>query len=363
METLIIKPTNLKNQCPIHIGRGILGKISSLCRLSDRSDICILTDTNIPVRIIQTIKNACASNVSVLTLQPGEQTKTIQTVRNIWQHLQKLQFDRKSLLINIGGGVISDVGGFAASTFMRGIDFINIPTTLLSQADAAIGGKNGINFNGIKNHIGTIIQPIAVIVDVNVIITLTKRELISGMAEIIKHGLICDSQLFRMAIAKQPDMFSPDELLQFITVSIRIKSRIVSADEKEQSGIRTILNFGHTTGHAIEALSQNSKHSLLHGETILWGMKIETMLSKDIGLLKPESCWEILRLLQNISIPPLPENLTKRSILSKIHSDKKNQRGKTLYTLLASIGHAVINQHVSDDMMIHAFWQTKGVHL
>ena len=281
-----------------------------------------------------------------MALPSGDNQKNIENAQKIWAALLDFGCDRKSLVINIGGGAIGDLGGFAASTYMRGIDFLQIPTTLLAQVDASVGGKVGINFAAVKNLISSFQQPIAVIVDSDILSTLPQREFISGFAEIIKHGLIADKKYFQSVTSKKPQEFSQDELIDIISRSIQIKADIVSQDEKEKN-TRKLLNFGHTIGHAIEAISQEMEKPLLHGEAISIGMIAEGKISKILGLLSDK---EYTILEQSLIKAGLPTTLSSpvNNVLEKIKSDKKNVKGETKFTLLENIGKAVINKSVDE---------------
>jgi len=332
---------------PIFIGVGLLEKINSLIGITKYSKAVIVTDRNIPSSLVQNLQSALPIENSIVVLDSGEQNKDLDNVKEVWKILKDQGFDRKSLVINLGGGVIGDIGGFAASTFMRGIDFLQIPTTLLAQADASVGGKVGINFLGIKNLIGTFQQPIAVIIDVNTLSTLPQREFISGFAEIIKHGLIADEKYFKSVTAKKPQDFSQEELIEIIEKSCQIKVQFVSQDEKE-GGRRKLLNFGHTIGHAVEALSQKTNHPLLHGETISIGMIVEGKISNLLDLLSDEEYKRLEQAIIHAGLPTETSGIKVHEILEKIKSDKKNEKGNTNWTLLKGIGKAIYNQKVED---------------
>lgn len=334
----------------IKIGKGILSQLPKIINLKKYSKVFLIIDTMVNENLAKKFEAIFSRNCGKLILQGGEQAKTIETVQKIWKALLDFNCDRKSLVINIGGGTIGDVGGFAASTYMRGMDFIQIPTTLLAQVDASVGGKVGINFANIKNLIGTFQQPIAVIIDVELLSTLSKREYISGFAEIIKHGAIADKKYFQLITSKKPQDFSQDELVKIIKTSCQIKSDIVDDDEKE-SGPRKILNFGHTIGHAIEALSQKTNNPLLHGEAISIGMIAEGKISRALGLLSNEEYKILEQAITKAGLPTKIPPLSTKRILAKIESDKKNEGGRVYWTLLKSIGEAVYNQPVDDQVV------------
>lgn len=332
------------NQYDIFIGTDTIIQLPGLVNLNKYSNIFTIIDPAVEKHLTNRIERSLNRKINKIEVAAGEKNKNIETVQKIWKALKEFGCDRKSLVINIGGGVVGDMGGFAASTFMRGVDFLQIPTTLLAQVDASVGGKVGINFSGIKNLIGTFQQPVAVIIDVNALSTLPPREFISGFAEIIKHGLIADKRYFQLVTGKKPLEFSTEELVKIIERSCKIKANIISADEKE-GGPRKKLNFGHTIGHAVESLSQETTHPLLHGEAIGIGMIAEGRISKDIGLLSSKDYQIMEQSLINAGLP-VSCNLPVDRILEKIISDKKTEKGETKWTLLKGIGQAVYDQQV-----------------
>jgi len=334
----------------IVIGNDLIKNLGTYIKFSDYTKVVLITDKNIWRRWHSILVSALPSETSSIILPSGEKEKTIQTIQIIWENLQKASCDRKSLVINFGGGVIGDIGGFAASTYMRGIDFINIPTTLLSQIDASIGGKTGFDFAGIKNLIGNFTQPKAILIDVMTLQTLPKREFVAGFAEIIKHGLIKDKQYFEQVTEKNPLLFSKEELIEIIYNSCVIKANVVQNDETENEN-RKILNFGHTIGHAIEAISLETDTPLLHGEAVSIGMAAEAAIAQKIGLLSEEEAILIKNKLNDTGLPTDIPHYKIKAIFEKMLSDKKNARGKINFTLLKHIGEAVINQTVPETVI------------
>jgi len=332
--------------CPIFIGTGLIGHINNLIPLKDYSSAVIVTDENIPAVFIDTLKDLPIRN-GVIRIPAGELNKSLDNVQKIWFKLHKIGCDRKSLIINIGGGIVGDVGGFAASTYMRGIDFMQIPTTLIAQADAGIGGKNGINFDGVKNLIGLIRQPIGVVMDIDTLKTLPPREFVSGFGEIIKHGLIGDPKLYRFAVSKKPVEFTKKELVWLVERSCELKAAIVSHDETEK-GMRKLLNFGHTLGHALEALSLRSRHPLNHGEAVCLGMITESYISYRMGLLALKEFNDIERKIKSLDLFRPIDNISDLDVLRVIKSDKKSKQGIVRWTLLTKIGKGKINITVPD---------------
>lgn len=344
-----MKTIKALNSYNIFVGKGTLTKLPQLINLNQYSNLFLIIDKGVNNYITGKIANfpyPCGK----IIIESGEKFKTIDTVQRIWQALADSRCDRKSLVINMGGGVILDMGGFAASTFKRGLDFVQVPTTLLSQVDASIGGKTGINFAGVKNLIGTFQQPIGVVIDVDTLSTLSKRELISGFGEIIKHGAIADKKYFQFVTSKKPLEFTQEELIKIIEKSCQIKASIFAKDPKENN-LRKLLNFGHTIGHAIESLSQQTEKPLLHGEAISIGMSMEGQLSKLLGLLSDKDYQVLEQALLNAGLPTKMPKLPAKKIMEKIQADKKNEKGKVNWTLLQSIGKAIYNKSVDEKIV------------
>lgn len=269
---------------------------------------------------------------NIIEIHSGEIFKNLNSCELIWTSMTTLGFSRKSILVNLGGGVIGDMGGFAASTYKRGIRFVNIPTTLLAAVDANIGGKLGIDFRGFKNHIGVFNDPSAVIISDVFLKTLPERELRSGFAEVIKHGLIYDEKYYRTtAAASFPDL----NWIEVIKKSAEIKGDVVAQDPRE-GGLRKILNFGHTLGHGIETWYLNAGKSLLHGEAISIGMILEAFLSLKLELLDIAQVDEISAYIVSVfgkyDLPPISE------ILPLMMQDKKNVGSEISFSLLSGIG-------------------------
>lgn len=339
------------------IGKNLLGKINTLFDFSKFSKIAVLTDEHIQMSLtsqINQIKNSLKRDLVMITIPAGEKEKNIETVKNVLEKMFEIGLDRKSLLINLGGGVVGDLGGFAASIFMRGIEFLNISTTLLAQVDAGVGGKTGVDFLGLKNSIGTFKDPIGVIIDVETLKTLPKRQLISAFGEIIKHGVISGREYFDFVCSKKPEEFSENELIEIIKKSIKIKSDIVKKDPKE-SGLRKVLNFGHTIGHAIESLSLRIGKPLLHGEAVAIGMVIESRLAR---LCQPthnlggyDTAESIEKAVANAGLPTKIKNINVEEIMKIISSDKKNISGEILFSLPEKIGKVIPNVKVSKELI------------
>jgi len=295
--------------------------------------------------------------IEIIEIEAGEEIKNITTCVEIWSILSELGADRKSLIINLGGGVITDIGGFIASTFKRGIDFINVPTTLLGMVDASIGGKNGVDLGNLKNQIGVINVPKMLLISTDFLETLSQREMRSGLAEMLKHGLIYDKNYWEQFLDLTKVDFADFDAL--IYRSIEIKNEIVKQDPTE-NGIRKALNFGHTLGHAIESHFLESETPLLHGEAIAIGMILESYLSKEKELLSNEEFHQIKYIISNIYEP---HNFSDEDIISiqnlLIH-DKKNEYGKVQFALINGIGKIIINQSVENELIINSFRDYKS---
>jgi 3-dehydroquinate synthase len=300
------------------------------------SRVFILTDENTGVHCLPIVKQQldALDNFDIIEVNAGEESKTIDFCIGIWKMLIDFGADRKALMINLGGGVITDMGGFVASTYKRGIDFVQVPTTLLSQVDASVGGKTGVDVDGIKNIIGTFTQPKAVFMHGDFLKTLPARQILSGLAEMLKHGLIVDAPYWDQL--KTSDLSLPS--IELVHRSVEIKNEVVIEDPHEK-GIRKALNFGHTVGHAVETYSlMNDKDPLSHGEAIAIGMICEAWLSnKKIGL--PDSqLTEIAEVLNGLYPKYQIAESTFPTLLEHMLKDKKNQNGKINCTLLKYIG-------------------------
>ena len=275
----------------------------------------------------------------VIRVEPGEKAKTLDTVREIYERLLEFEVDRSSFIAGIGGGVVCDIAGFAASTFLRGIRFGFVSSTLLSQVDASVGGKNGVNLDEYKNIVGLFNQPEFVICDLSLLSTLPQRELLNGFAEIIKHAAICDTELFAFLEDNHRKALSLDRNVigKLIYDSVKIKSGIVSRDEKEK-GERRKLNFGHTFGHAFE-----KSMGIPHGEAISAGMIKASRLSVKKGLLKEEEFERLKRLIELFGLPvELPYDRVK--VIDAIKKDKKRDNLSLHFVFLSGIGSAIVKE-------------------
>ena len=302
---------------------------------NEYSHIAILVDEFTNKYCLPIIQDLLPSNFTKILIKSGEHHKILATCEQVWDRMTKANMDRHSLLVNLGGGVIGDLGGFCASTYKRGIDFIQIPTTLLAQVDASVGGKLGIDFHGLKNHIGVFQLPKAVLIDPKFIDTLSIQQKKSGFAEIIKHCLIRDEKEWS-AIRQQS--FEELDLSKLIAHSVAIKEAVVLEDPKE-AGLRKILNFGHTLGHAIETyLLDKGKRKILHGEAIAIGMIVEAFISHQRDLISLQELEEIESyLFENYGRVKLhTEEISK--IIALTAQDKKNKGKEIRFSLLTGLG-------------------------
>ncbi|MCD8097138.1 MAG: 3-dehydroquinate synthase [Lachnospiraceae bacterium] len=317
--------------------------------------VCIVTDSTVAALYAEELKAALAphfAKVSVFVFPAGEEHKTLNTVRDLYEHLILEKFDRKDLLAALGGGVTGDLTGFAAATYLRGIDFIQIPTTLLSQVDSSIGGKTGVDFDAYKNMVGAFHMPRLVYMNLNTLMSLPERQFASGMAEIVKHGLIQDSDYYMWLKENAAQIRARDygALLTMVEGSCRIKRRVVEEDPTEQ-GIRGWLNFGHTIGHAIEKLKD---FTLSHGECVAIGCVAAAWLSEKRGNLNREQLRDIEETLTAFGLPLRAEGLISEEVLRATKSDKKMRAGRIRFVLLRQIGEAYLTQDVEDAELLRA---------
>lgn len=330
--------------------------LHSLIKKGSYSSIFFLVDTHTKVDCLPLFLKHFPEleDTALIKIKAGEKNKHLKTCQEVWQQLSDLGADRKSLLINLGGGVVTDLGGFVAAAFKRGIDFVNVPTTLLSMVDASVGGKTGVDLGGLKNQIGIIIHPKMVLIDTQYLNTLPEKEYKSGYSEMLKHGIIRDKNYFEKLSKYKP--LNDKNIEDYIHHSISIKNSIVTQDLYE-SNLRKILNFGHTLGHAIEThfLNNVKKTTLLHGEAIAIGMITEAYLSTQLCGLKPNVAQKIknvfLGIFQKVSFSKNDIN----AITDLLKYDKKNSHGKVKFVLINALGKSIIDVEVSSENILDAF--------
>jgi 3-dehydroquinate synthase len=321
------------------------------------SKIAVITDTNTSkyCKPLLFSRLVCDTEIIELCISPGEENKNIETCLKVWNELSKNHFDKKSLIINLGGGVVTDLGGFVASTFLRGISFINIPTSLLAMVDASVGGKTGVDLGVLKNQIGLMANPKTVINDESYLKTLSLNHFNSGISEALKHGLIHSENHWNKLTKAKITLETPG-LSEIICESVKIKNNIVAQDYFE-TGLRKSLNFGHTLGHAIESYSLSSRKikPLLHGEAIAIGMVLEAFLSH-IHFDLPKQTVDEIKLILKKYFPTVSfDKESIGNIISYLIFDKKNNNLQVNFVLLKKIGSPVFDIQVSNNDILNAF--------
>lgn len=315
--------------------------------------LCIVTDTNVSEfylnELVEILKDY-SKQVVTFTFPAGELSKNLDTVYSLYEHLIQSKFDRSDMLVALGGGVVGDLTGYAAATYLRGIQFIQMPTSLLAMVDSSIGGKTGVDFHAYKNMIGAFHQPKSVYMNLGTLASLSNRQLYSGLGEIIKHGLIMDASYYEWLRENQAGIKSRDIDIfhEMIYRSCLIKRTVVEKDPKEL-GDRALLNFGHTIGHAVEKLME---FKLLHGECVAIGMVAASYISFQRGFIKKEQLNDIVTLIRSFELPVSVSGITAEEVLSVTTHDKKMEAGKLKFILLSCIGTAVIDTTVTKDELL-----------
>ena len=331
----------------IVIGEAILKDLATHISSFIRSSVFVITDRTVADIYLDQVLSELPSGTKSFVFEPGEQSKTLDTVQQMYQAFADASLDRKSLVINLGGGITTDMGAFAASTYLRGMDFINISTSLEGMVDASVGGKTGVNLDGKKNQVGMFVQPQMVIMDIDTLKTLDDRHMIAAMSEVIKHALVWDQQYLL-------DLEQNMSTLDLVKRSVEIKADVVEQDERE-SGLRKLLNFGHTIGHALESWSFGTANPLLHGEAVSLGIVAECHISMQQGLISSDDLdrvEQVLREYKLITHIELPLEID--SIVGLLSKDKKIESGQIKWTLLEGLGRGVVDKSVSDDQILKA---------
>lgn len=338
----------------VHFLDVAIEKLNDHLRETDYSSVFILVDENTHEYCLPLFLPKVASNavIEIIELESGEENKNIETCSQVWNVLSELGADRKSLMINLGGGVLTDMGGFIAATFKRGIQFINVPTTLLAMVDASVGGKTGVDLGPLKNQIGVITEPEMVLILPEFLNTLEEKQLKSGFAEMLKHGLIQDPAYWK--ILSKTNHYK--DLSALIKTSVEIKATVVIEDPTEQNK-RKILNFGHTLGHAIESycLENDEIQTLLHGEAIAIGMILEGFISYTLVGLPLETALEIKNVFDThfSKVHFIEEDIDQ--CIDYLKFDKKNSHGEVKFALLSNIGAPAIDILVQEETIREAF--------
>jgi len=333
-----------------------LSSLGAFIRDGGYSKVLIFVDRNTNEHCLPMLQSLVPelAERDIMEVDPGEENKNIDFCIGVWKTMLDFGVDRKALLVNLGGGVVTDMGGFAASTFKRGIDFVQIPTTLLAQVDASVGGKTGIDLDNVKNIIGTFAQPKAVFISSEFLKTLDDRQLRSGFAEVIKHGLIFDKRLFDAVKSLDLNRLGQRDWSEIVFRSVSVKNAVVTQDPTEK-GLRKILNFGHTIGHAVEGYSlAHDADPLLHGEAIAIGMVCEAYLAHKINGLSEEDLQEVMGVFASrFEGYPLDPKMYP-GLIELMQNDKKNESDKLGFALLREIGKCDHNIYVEEALIFES---------
>lgn len=322
--------------------------LSQVLASTPASQLFVIVDTNTARLVLPQLNKL--RDATVITIAAGDTNKTINTVAQVWLSLSQSNATRQSAIVNLGGGMVTDLGGFAAATFKRGIRFVNVPTTLLGAVDAAVGGKTGVNFNGLKNEVGVFAEASDVIVSSCFFDTLPNQEFLSGYAEMIKHGMLHSCETFNSLIRQHPSCCDTELVLRQLQQSIHIKQSIVEQDPQEH-GIRRTLNWGHTVGHALESLAMRRNNPVPHGYAVAWGMVVESVLSHIKHKFPSEELHQLATFVKEhygvypITCDDYPE------LLDLMHHDKKSHHGEINCTLLVQCGNASIDNTIEEEDM------------
>jgi 3-dehydroquinate synthase len=356
MPVRIVKVQLLSRSYEIKIGPGLLARLGAECaRLGLGRRCAIISDRNVAPRYGKVVQKALAKAgfaAELMIIPAGETAKSLRTVEACYNQLAKLRLERGSFIVALGGGVVGDLAGFVAATYLRGVAFVQVPTTLLAQVDSSVGGKVGLNLKAGKNLVGAFHQPRLVLCDLDTLGSLPMRELRAGLSEVIKTGIICDANLFKRLERDMPELLRRDPgcLAAVVARCCEIKADVVRQDETE-SGLRAILNFGHTVGHALEATSRYGKY--LHGEAVAIGLVAAARLSTQVLGLPKRDAERIKRLLQRTGLPtfvklPAPQ---RRNVLAAMRLDKKVSAGEIKFVLARRIGKAEFGQRVPSPLI------------
>ena len=317
--------------------------------------LCVVTDSNVAPLYLEAVKNALKEKIDQVyefVIPAGEQNKTLDNIKKLYEYLILNRFDRKDCLVALGGGVIGDMTGYAAATYLRGIDFVQVPTTLLSQVDSSIGGKTGVDFDSYKNMVGAFHMPRLVYMNLSVLNTLSDEQFSCGMGEILKHGLIKNREYFTWCMDNADKIQERDyeTLLYMIKESCKIKRDVVEKDPTEK-GDRALLNFGHTLGHAVEKLKN---FEMLHGQCVAVGAVAAMKLSAMRGNVLEEDVANSEKCFEKFGLPVRAEGITAEQILQISKSDKKMEAGKIKFVLLQEVGNAYVDKTVTDEELMQA---------
>jgi 3-dehydroquinate synthase len=337
----------------IEIGSGNLARVTQFVDTEiDDAHAVIITDANVDEMYAEPVATALADQgceVDLLIIDAGEQSKAAEVASELWERMLEEGSDRKSTVVAVGGGVVGDLAGFIAATFARGLDFVQVPTTLLAQVDSSVGGKVGINLPGAKNMVGCFWQPRGVLIDVDVLQSLPEREFSAGMAEVVKYGVIQDAEFFGF-LERHVDAINARDaavLTQIVERCCRLKADVVEQDERELTGVRAILNYGHTFCHALEAAT--GYETLLHGEGVAIGMLCASRLAERLGRIDATLTKRQKDLLESFGLPTTLPEVSHEELIELMYHDKKVERGKLRFVLPSRLGHVEVVRDVSSD--------------
>jgi len=344
---------NINNIYPVYVGSDLYEKLPQMLKpFLIKHKVFLLADdgSKLYMRKIQKVFELNKIKTTTLVLNSGEQSKSLENTSSIYEWLSSEHADRDDILLGIGGGMVGDISGYVAATYMRGIKFVLIPTTLLSMSDSSIGGKTAIDVNNIKNLVGSFHAPSLVVSDLLALDTLPQRQINSGWAELIKHGFIKDRELLDQMMDIKDFNYLNEELISIIKKSIKIKADIVSVDENEKYGQRILLNYGHTVGHAIEASTNLNKYT--HGEAVSLGMVFAAKLSNKLGLLSDDDYNFHIQILNKFNLPTDFKDINWENCFDLIKNDKKVKDGKINWVLLKSLGNSFTKNDISEDILM-----------
>lgn len=361
MTHIVHVPLSEGRDYKIHIGAGLLSRVGELVGEVARSRRAVIISQDVVARhwgarIIDSLKTAGFSDIPLLTFASGEKHKHLRTVERLCEGLYHLTpaIDRKTLIIALGGGVVGDVAGFVASLYLRGLDYVQVPTTLLAMVDSSVGGKTGVDFHAGKNLIGAFHQPRAVWIDTETLSTLPGREVNAGIAEVIKYGVIQDPSLLNL-LSEHPALVQRRDsatIAQIVMRSCEIKADVVTKDEFETTGLRAILNYGHTVGHAIESITAYKRYK--HGEAIAIGMVAAAYIGEAQGMTPPDIAPTLATVLSHYGLPlNLPSDISPESLLPLLSRDKKAENGRANFVLARHLGAVELVSGIEEATILH----------
>ena len=339
----------------IEIGAGNLARAGEFIAARGKvTHAVIITDARVERLHAETVRASLAkvaSKVDLVAVPEGERSKSIERATELWNKLLELGADRRSVIVAVGGGVVGDLAGFIAATFTRGVPFVQIPTTLLAQVDSSVGGKVGINLPKAKNMVGAFWQPLGVLIDTEVLKSLSERDFRAGLAEVVKYGVILDADFFAYLEANVAGLLGRrhDVLQTVIARSCELKAHVVSGDERDESGLRAVLNYGHTFAHAIETESRYDTH--LHGEAVSIGMMCAARLAEQLGRVSAEFTQRQQRLLEALGLPIMTLDMPPDKLLAAMLHDKKVEHGKLRFVLPSRLGHVELVGEIAADQV------------